>query len=187
MKIKTIVSIMSEWYLLLCENNQRIWLNQKFRERFSGERVWRSRWNKFNEERKENSSQQRIVRCEVKVPQSCLTLCNPMDCNLPGSSVHGILQARILESVAISFSRGSSQAMDRTQVSCIAGRLFTVWATREAIERIGCGKILWKSGPWVLQWSEISQLSWKVFNKWKSGQSWGWKCRQGQVLHGLTG
>ena len=99
------VSIMSEWYLLLCENNQRIWLNQKFRERFSGERVWRSRWNKFNEERKENYSQKRIVRCEVTVPQSCLTLCNPMDCNLTGSSVHGILQARILVWVAISFSR----------------------------------------------------------------------------------
>ena len=40
--------------------------------------------------------------------QSCLTLCNPMNCSLPGSSVHGILQARILEQVAISFSRGSS-------------------------------------------------------------------------------
>ena len=47
-----------------------------------------------------------------------------------GSSIHGILQARILEWVAISFSRGSSQLRDRTQVSCTAGRLFTVWATR---------------------------------------------------------
>ena len=42
-------------------------------------------------------------------PQSCLTLCDPMDCNLPGSSVHGILQARVLECIAIPFSRGSSQ------------------------------------------------------------------------------
>ena len=64
--------------------------------------------------------------------QLCLTLCDPMDCSLPGSSVHGILQARILEQVAISFSRGSSWPRDRTQVSCIAGRFFTVWATREA-------------------------------------------------------
>ena len=49
----------------------------------------------------------------------------PMDCSLPGSSVHGILQARILEWVAIPFSRGSSQPRDRTQVSCIAGEFFT--------------------------------------------------------------
>ena len=59
------------------------------------------------------------------VAKSCLTLCSPMDCSLPGSSVHGILQARIPEWVAISFSRGSSQFRDQTQVSCIAGRLLT--------------------------------------------------------------
>ena len=69
---------------------------------------------------------------EREVVQSCLTLCDPMDCNLPGFSVHGIFQARILEWVAISFSRGSSWPRDRTQVSCIAGRCFTLWATREA-------------------------------------------------------
>ena len=51
-----------------------------------------------------------------------------MDCNLPGSSVHGIFQARILEWVAISFFRGSSRPRDRTQVSHIVGRLFTIWA-----------------------------------------------------------
>ena len=56
----------------------------------------------------------------------------PMDCSPPGSSVHGILQARILEWVAISFSRGSSQPRNQTQVSCIAGRCFNLWATREA-------------------------------------------------------
>ena len=59
--------------------------------------------------------------------------CDPMDCNLPGSSVHGVLQARILEWVAIPFSRGSSQPRDQTWVSCIAGRSFTIWATREAL------------------------------------------------------
>ena len=66
------------------------------------------------------------------VTQSCPTLCNCMDCSLPGSSVHGIFQARLLEWVAVLFSRGSSQPRDWTQVSCIAGRFFTIWATREA-------------------------------------------------------
>ena len=67
-----------------------------------------------------------------KVAQSCLTLCDPMDCSLPGSSIHGIFQARVLEWVAISYSRGSSWPRDWTQVSRIAGRYFTIWATREA-------------------------------------------------------
>ena len=58
------------------------------------------------------------------VTQSCLTLCNPMNCSPPGSSVCGILQARILEWVAISSSRGSSQLRDQTQVPCTAGRFF---------------------------------------------------------------
>ena len=59
-------------------------------------------------------------------------LCDFMDCSPPGSSVHGILQARILERVAISFSRGSSRPRDRTQVSRIRGRRFNLWTTREA-------------------------------------------------------
>ena len=63
------------------------------------------------------------------VAQSCLTLCNPMDCSPPGSSVHGFLQARILAWVAIPFFRGSSQRKDRTRVTCNLGRFFTVWAT----------------------------------------------------------
>ena len=58
--------------------------------------------------------------------------CNPMDCSLPGSSVHGILQARILEWIAISFSRGYFWPGNQTPVSCIAGRFFTDWAMREA-------------------------------------------------------
>ena len=69
---------------------------------------------------------------KVKVAQSCLILCDPMDCSLPASSVHGILQARILEWIAIPFFRGSSWSRDQTQISCIAGKFFTIWATREA-------------------------------------------------------
>ena len=61
----------------------------------------------------------------VLVAQLCLTLCDPMDRNPPGSSVHGVLQARILEWVAIPFSRGSSHHRDQNQVSCIAGRFFS--------------------------------------------------------------
>ena len=66
------------------------------------------------------------------ITQLCLILCNPTDCGPPGSSVHGILQARILEWVAIPFSTGSSQPRDQTRVSCIAGRFLTNWVTREA-------------------------------------------------------
>ena len=57
--------------------------------------------------------------------QSCQILCDLMDCNLPASSVHGIFQARILESVAMLPSRGSSQPRDQTWISCIAGGFFT--------------------------------------------------------------
>ena len=64
-------------------------------------------------------------------------LCDPTDCTLPGSSVHGIFQAIVLEWIAISFSRGSSWPRDRTQVSCIVDRRFTIWATREVLEPPG--------------------------------------------------
>ena len=63
---------------------------------------------------------------EHEVAQSCLTLCDPMNCSLPGSSVHGIFQAIVLEWIAISFSRGSSQPRDRTPVSHIVDRRFTI-------------------------------------------------------------
>ena len=66
----------------------------------------------------------------VLVTQLYLTLCDPMDHNPPGSSVHGISQARILEWVVISFSRRSSRPRGQTWVSCIVGRFFTIWATQ---------------------------------------------------------
>ena len=61
------------------------------------------------------------VKIQSEVAQSCLTLRDSMDCSLPGSSVHGIFQARVLEWVVIPFSRGSSQPRDLTCVSCIGG------------------------------------------------------------------
>ena len=67
---------------------------------------------------------------KVLVAQSCPALCDPEDCSLPGSSVRGILQSKILEWVAISFSRGSSWTKDWTQV-CIAGRFSTIWDIKE--------------------------------------------------------
>ena len=70
--------------------------------------------------------------CACLVSQQCPTLCDPMDCSLQGSSAYEILQAGILEWVAMPSSRGSSQLRNWTQVSCIAGRFFTVWATRPA-------------------------------------------------------
>ena len=69
----------------------------------------------------------------VLVAQSCPTLCDPLDCSPPGPSVHGILQARMLESVAIPFSRRSSQPRDQTLISGILGGFFTIWAIREAL------------------------------------------------------
>ena len=86
----------------------------------------------------------------------CLSLWDPMNYSQLGSSVHGILQARILECVAIPFSRGSSRPRDRTQVYHIAGRFFTIWATREAQslqkkkkkKKIAKGKD-WRAPRWV--------------------------------------
>ena len=72
------------------------------------------------------------VEVKVLIIQLCPALCNPMDCRLPGSSVHGILQARTLEWVAIPFPRRSSPHRDWIWVSCITSRFFTIWATRES-------------------------------------------------------
>ena len=67
-----------------------------------------------------------LLKVGSEITQLCPTLCDPTDCSLPGSSVHGILQARILEGVAISFSRGSSRPRDRTQVCLVKAVVFPV-------------------------------------------------------------
>ena len=71
--------------------------------------------------------------CCCLVSQLCLTLCNPIDYSLPGSSVHGTSQTGILEWVAISFSRRSSQPRDWTHISCTGRRILYHWATRDAL------------------------------------------------------
>ena len=87
--------------------------------------------------------------------QSCLTLCNPMDCSLPGFSVHGIFQARILEWVAIIFPRGSSRLRDWTHVSCIGRLIHYHWATKKVAVIKGmmrvCGRGVTEDGvhDWI--------------------------------------
>ena len=73
-----------------------------------------------------------FIQLWIYIENIIKTLCDPMDCHLPGSPVHGILQTKIVEWIAYPFSRASSQCRDRTQVSCIAGGFFTVWTTSGA-------------------------------------------------------
>jgi len=93
---------------------------------------------------------------QVKVAQSCQTLCDPVDCIPPGSSVHGSLQAGILECVGISFSRVSFRPRDRTQVPCIASRFFTIWATREAPKTVSYCKIFIQYSKHIGDWQMAS-------------------------------
>ena len=102
---------------------------------------------------------------ESEVIQLCLTLCDSMACSLVGSSVHGILQERILEWFAIAFSRGSSQPRDRTWVSHIAGRQFTLMAPKmaesqglQADSRARKGMKTFSSGVQHLFWPQFSSV-----------------------------
>jgi len=101
------------------------------------------------------------------VTESCPTLCNPMNCSPPGSSFHGISQARILEWVAISFSKGSSQPRDQTRVSCvsyIAGRCFTAEPS---------GLIKNSKRFCQIRFDELIQkYVWKNKSKWKPRNFW---------------
>ena len=105
----------------------------------------------------------------VLVAQSCPTLCNTVNCSLPGFSVHGVSQARILKWVAIPFSRGSSWPGDWTWVSHTVGRLFTIWATWEdqltpridqSAEETGVGLPSEATLVWLQHWSDsLGQLN----------------------------
>ena len=114
------------------------------------------------------------VAKESEVAQSCPTLWDLLDCSLPGSSIPGIFQARVLEWVAISFSRGSSQLRDWTWVSHIAGRHFIIWATREAWRNLqsSCRTLTQRSLKWWgIEWiqrkesGEQSKTSWRLAEK----------------------
>ena len=84
-----------------------------------------------------NGSQDIVcAHIHTQLLQSCPTLCDAMDCSLPGFFVHGIFQARILEWVDMPSSRGSFWPRDQTRASCVAGRFFTHWATWEALQDI---------------------------------------------------
>ena len=97
------------------------------------------------------------------VTQLCLTLCDPMGCSPPGSSAHGVLQARILEWAAMSFSRGSSRPRDWNCVSCIGRWILYCWATRE-VPRI---KQSFITKPWAqLLASEFSGAGRKLGEQW---------------------
>ena len=131
-----------------------------------------------------------VWKVKLKVTQLCLTLCDPMDCNLPSSSVHWILQARIPEWVAIPFSRGSSQPRNQIVVSCTAGRFFTIWITREALYKSVWYYWVWFGKIWlrfciygVKNWSVLIAYSeqcrirdlWKRLSFRTRDQAWSLK------------
>ena len=114
-----------------------------------------------------------FLSCDIKIisvsRQSCSTLCDSMDCSLPSSSVHGISQARALEWIAIPFSREFSRSRNQTQVSCIVGKFFTIWApsyflflspkTIGGVKREGvciCGE----GEPWVPEKGVRAKVGW---------------------------
>ena len=141
-----------------------------------------------------------IVLCCCLVAKSCLTLWDPIDCSPPGSSVHGISQARILEWVAISFFRGSSQPRGGTHISCIARRIlyhWTTWETHCPLSLVTRGQVSPRSLPIRLptaimyQWLALSHTGFpeNITNKaednslksyWadSQGQRRNWLCLQ---------
>ena len=108
--------------ILLSHKKEHIW-------------IYLMRWMKLEPIMQSEVSQKQKYKHSIKseseseVAQSFPTPCDPMDCSLPGSSVHGIFQAIVLEWIAIAFSRGPSQPKDRTRVSHNVDRRFTIWAT----------------------------------------------------------
>ena len=112
-----------------------------------------------------------------------------MDCSQPGSSIHRIFQVRVLEWVAISFSRGSSQPRDRTQVSCIAGRRFNLWATRNCLTTKSIKWYLSLTLSTLVNYTQIKNINvnhesstYKIFVQGK-GPYYTWQKSQTQCIH----
>ena len=117
-------------------------------------------------------------KSQSAVIPSCPTICDPLDSSLPGSSVHGILQAGILEWVAIPFFRGSSWSRDWTQVFSTSGRFFIIWATREALCNTKRGdyiisKILFN---FDINWRSWSSISLSGLKSQTEPSQWAWSC-----------
>ena len=115
-----------------------------------------------------------------KCSQLCLTLCDPVDCSLPGSPVHRIFQARILEWGAMPSSRGSSRCRDQTCVSCIAGRFFSTGASLVA-QKVKHLPAVQETQVWSLGWEDpleegmavyFSILAWKILWTGEPGRLW---------------
>ena len=108
------------------------------------------------------------------VAQSCLTLCKLLDCSLPGSSVHGASQARVLEWVAISFSRGSSQPRERTHVSCIGRQiLLPLSHLRSVVQNLTWDMQSWANG-FLQPLSVLQRWGRSICSVYKSWSEPGW-------------
>ena len=121
--------------------------------------------------KKKNIMREISLNCTDRWWFSCWVVSDswdPIDCCPLSFSVHGIFQARILEWVAISLSRGPSWSRDRNQVSCIAGGFFTDWARREALTHLLAPTIL----AWILAWAESNFFYSKVLSGLPSSLSW---------------
>ena len=114
----------------------------------------------------------------VQLLQSCPALCIPMNCSPPGSSVHGILQARMLEWVAISSSRGSSWPRDWTRISCTGRRILSHCTTRDAIAQVPVNNQTSRQCSWWRHllscriFQEVTERLWRLFGSQHCG-----KCR----------
>ena len=108
-------------------------------------------WKKKHSQREGSED---LCMCVCSVAKSCPTLCDPMDCSPPGSSVHGIFQARILEWVAMPSSRGFSPPRDQTSISCIAGGFFTTESPGSEVKAWGLPKA--KKGLWAEKKLELA-------------------------------
>ena len=111
----------------MARRDKKVFLNEQCKEIEKSNRISRDFLKKLEISRKH------FMQSESEVIQSCLTLCNSMDCSPLGSSVHEILQARILEWVTISFTRGSTPPRDQSCNSCTGKQILYHWDTWEAL------------------------------------------------------